>query len=169
MQKGGRNVEIVRQNAQIVQKWFSVKNLQPLLSEDTRCQDHVTFINSFALSCKSNTSKSLRYQNYIYDLLIGSSGSCFWLSSNFNFDYLQNIKLLAKVGIPSLQLQVVLLDSIWYLQSSSKESTLLEFKYLFHKIPVERVYHIWGDLIKHNTLNMLFWIWPQPGSNSVFF
>ena len=101
--------------------------------------------------------------------MIGSSGSYFRLSSYFNFDYLQNIKLLAKVGIPSLQLQVVLLDSIWYLQSSSKESTLLEFKYLFHKIPVERVYHIWGDLIKHNTLNMLFWIWPQPGSNSVFF
>ena len=101
--------------------------------------------------------------------MIGSSGSYFRLSSNFNFDYLQNIKLLAKVGIPSLQLQVVLLDSIWYLQGSSKESTLLEFKYLFHKIPVERVYHIWGDLIKHNTLNMLFWIWPQPGSNSVFF
>ena len=101
--------------------------------------------------------------------MIGSSGSYFRLSSNFNFDYLQNIKLLAKIGIPSLQLQVVLLDSIWYLQGSSKESTLLEFKYLFRKIPLERVWHIWGDLIKHNTLNMLFWIWPQPGSNSVFF
>ena len=113
--------------------------------------------------------QSLRYQSYIYKLLIGSSGSYFRLSSNLNFDYLQNIKLLAKVGIPSLQLQVVLLDSIWYLQGSSKESTLLEFKYLFHKIPLERVWHIWGDLIKHNTLNMLFWIWPQPGSNNVFF
>ena len=40
-----------RQNAQIVQKWFSVQSLHPLLSETTRgarSHDHVTSISSFA-------------------------------------------------------------------------------------------------------------------------